>query len=252
MGAITGPILGAIAGTGRRLPAAALVAAALVAASWAGAAAAQERTYACETGDLGYAVDRAVGTGTFIDPQFVIVTFDGSEIVAPEDRTPPFVLPQVSPGLYEGPEGRFSLFDLTLTLVPEDTTLACVGISRGADGGPAPDARSGPYAAFGDAGFGPNSVADPGAREATVMGVPGMSRGGSLRAGPGLDAARVGSLADGTPVTIVANSGRWMDGYYWFEIIAPDAEGGETSFQWGGIMCVRGDAVAGAFPCEDD
>ena len=241
--------------TRRAAVAGTLLAATLPLAPWVGAAAAQERVYSCAAGDLGYAVTRAVGTGTFIDPEFVIVTFDGGEMVAPEDRTPPFVLPQAASGLYEGPEGRFSMFDLALTVLPDGLTLDCTGIGESTASAPAQAApRSGygsAWDAFADAGYGPNSIPDPGFEDVTVLETPGMSRGGTLRAGPDVRSARLGSLPDGAPVTVVANSGVWWDGYYWFEIVAPSAPGGETSFQWGGILCVRGDRVPGAFPCDD-
>ena len=207
---------------------------------------AQDAAYGCETGDIGYNVQRAVGTGTFIDPQFVIVSFDGSEVVPPEDRDPPFVLPQVAPGRYEGPEGAFSLFDLTLSV--GEGRFDCSGLGTRTGFGAA--SRTEPRAAPVDnAGFGPGSVADPGRGDVATLRMPGTSFGGSLRARPGVDTGRVGSLAEGTPVLVVANSGVWWNGYYWFEVIAPDAPGGETSFQWGGILCVEGDRVPGAFPC---
>ena len=244
----------------RAAVAGALMAATLPMSPWVGAALAQERVYSCAAGDLGYTVTRAVGTGTLVDPEFVIVTFDGGEMVAPEDRTPPFVLPRSTPGFYEGPDGRFSMFDLALTVLPDELTLDCVGdaggAARTADANVAPGQamprsdRGIGVDAFPDAGYGPNSIPDPGYEDATVLEVPGKSFGGTLRAGPDIGSARVGSLREGDSITVIANTGIWWDGYYWFEVLPPSGRG-ETSFQWGGILCVRGDRVPGASPCTD-
>lgn len=61
----------------------------------------------------------------------------------------------------------------------------------------------------------------------------GMSLGGSLRDGPGTEFPKIGSLAEGSPVNINANTGVNFNGYDWFKI----SNGTSISYQWGGIMC---------------
>lgn len=70
----------------------------------------------------------------------------------------------------------------------------------------------------------------------SAVGMPGRSLGGRLRAGPGLDFAQVGSLAENTPITILNATGVMMDGYEWFEVTS----GRLTGYHWGGIMCATG------------
>ncbi len=78
----------------------------------------------------------------------------------------------------------------------------------------------------------------------TQLNLQGQSRGGKLRAGPGTNFAQVGSLSEGTWVTILKNSGVRMDGYDWFEVVA---DSGLRGFQWGGIMCSNGSKIAGVY-----
>lgn len=72
----------------------------------------------------------------------------------------------------------------------------------------------------------------------------GLSLGGRLRNGPGTNFSVAGSLAEGTPVTIVTNTGVRTDGYDWFEIRTGN---GTAAYQWGGIMCSQGQLVAGVY-----
>lgn len=72
----------------------------------------------------------------------------------------------------------------------------------------------------------------------------GRSLGGRLRNGPGTNFSPAGSLAEGDPVTIVANTGVRFDGYDWFEV---QVRGGGTAYQWGGIMCSEGQMIEGIF-----
>lgn len=69
----------------------------------------------------------------------------------------------------------------------------------------------------------------------------GESLGGNLRNAPALDAAKIGSLAEGTPITILRRAGSDFNGYSWFQIRYP----GGTGYQWGGILCSEGTLVAG-------
>ena len=194
----------------------------------------QSLTYACPAGDLAFEVQRAVGTGTLVDPQFVIVRISAGEQFDPADLDPAYVLPMVSAGRYAGPEGSFSMFDLKLTLA-DGSSLGCE------DDVPVRDAS-----APADAGFGPGSTPDPLEVNQQFLDVPGLSLGGKVRGAPGLDGARVTSLAEGTPVTIVMNTGVWMDGYYWFLL---ERDGRRLGYQWGGILCAPDREIEGLFPC---
>ena len=197
---------------------------------------AQEMRYTCTAGETDYEIVRAVGTGTLIDPQFVIVATTMGEMKNPLDDA--FVLPMARQGVYEGPEGSFSLYDLTFTPIGEGP-IDC--------GGNAPDGAVTASIPAGDAGFGPGSVAQGSSRSQRVdLAVPGRSLGGRARGAPSTDGAIIGSLAEGTPVTIVADTGVWMNGYNWFEI---EVNGRAYGYQWGGILCAPGGGVRGTFPC---
>lgn len=78
----------------------------------------------------------------------------------------------------------------------------------------------------------------------TPVDAAGRSLGGRLRTGPGTSFEVAGSLAEGTPVTIVTNSGVRFDGYDWFEIRTGD---GASAYQWGGIMCSETQQIAGVY-----
>lgn len=71
-----------------------------------------------------------------------------------------------------------------------------------------------------------------------------LSLGGSLRAGPGIQFQKVGSIYGRKRVTLLSNTGVQMNGYNWFEIITPD---GRRAFQWGGIMCSPRQYVQGIY-----
>ncbi|WP_196257806.1 DUF4189 domain-containing protein [Pelagibacterium limicola] len=73
---------------------------------------------------------------------------------------------------------------------------------------------------------------------------PGQSLGGRLRAGPGTDYAPAGSLAEGSPITLISNTGVSFNGYDWFEVRTPE---GSRAYQWGGILCSEGQLVPGVF-----
>jgi len=73
---------------------------------------------------------------------------------------------------------------------------------------------------------------------------PGLSLGGKLRGGPGTNHADIGSLAEGTRITIVRNTGVRFNGHDWFEIAVGN---GRRGFQWGGIMCSLDQAIAGIY-----
>lgn len=66
------------------------------------------------------------------------------------------------------------------------------------------------------------------------LNVQGQSLGGKLRGGPGTNFQQIGSLSEGSPVTIIANAGARFNGYDWFEVTTNN---GQRGYQWGGIMC---------------
>ncbi|MEM1129915.1 MAG: lysozyme inhibitor LprI family protein [Pseudomonadota bacterium] len=76
---------------------------------------------------------------------------------------------------------------------------------------------------------------------------PARSWGGVLRDGPGLSHARIGSLAAGTEVSLLENTGVMMNDYPWFRV----GYSGGSAYQWGGILCAVGSPVPGAYQtCE--
>ena len=93
----------------------------------------------------------------------------------------------------------------------------------------------------------PETGADNGAGAFTVeaaglVGIPAISLGGNLRAGPGTAFPDIGGLTAGTEISLLADTGIPFDGYNWWEIQQPS---GETAFQWGGVICVPSGGVAG-------
>ncbi len=63
---------------------------------------------------------------------------------------------------------------------------------------------------------------------------PGMSYGGKLRSGPGMNYNQIGSLQENEDLSILGRTGVQMNGYEWFAIALTN---GKTGYQWGGIMC---------------
>ena len=200
---------------------------------------AQEMRYVCSAGELDYEIIRAVGNGTIIDPQFVIVAMTMGEMKDPLDGA--FVLPMTRRGMYEGPDGSLSLYDLAFT-PSGGTPVPCTGANATQTAGTGSAAQPGPS----EAGYGSGSIADPGDREPFAVERPGISLGGKVRGGPGTEHAHVTSLPEGTPVTITLNSGTWWNGYDWFVI---EANGRQIGYQWGGILCAPTGDVPGTFPC---
>lgn len=95
-------------------------------------------------------------------------------------------------------------------------------------------------------------AADDGMGEATPdaagggieMNARAMSLGGRVRSGPGMDYTRLGSIAQGMPITLLENTGVMMNGYPWFRIRVAT---GEVGYQWGGIICDPAARVSGVF-----
>lgn len=72
---------------------------------------------------------------------------------------------------------------------------------------------------------------------------PAKSWGGIVRAGPGLEYDKLGSVAERAPIEIIARTGDIMNGYPWFQIRFGDGIG----YQWGGIICGVNQPIDGAY-----
>lgn len=77
-----------------------------------------------------------------------------------------------------------------------------------------------------------------------ILNAVGQSLGGKLRDGPGMNFRQVGSVAEGTWLTILNNSGVRFNGYDWFEVAL---DNGRRGYQWGGIMCSNGQQLNGIY-----
>ncbi|MBC7831528.1 MAG: SH3 domain-containing protein [Hyphomicrobium sp.] len=69
--------------------------------------------------------------------------------------------------------------------------------------------------------------------------MPAGSWGGIVRNGPGPNYAKVGSLQERDPVTLVEKTEVFENGFPWFKITY---SGGGSGYQWGGILCAIGEA----------
>jgi len=77
---------------------------------------------------------------------------------------------------------------------------------------------------------------------------PGLSLGGRVRSGPGLDFVTRTILAAKTPMTLLENTELSMDGYDWFRF---ETQAGVTGYQWGGVICSREGVLQGVLrKCE--
>jgi hypothetical protein len=83
-----------------------------------------------------------------------------------------------------------------------------------------------------------------GGREIFNLNHQGYSLGGKLRGGPGTNFSQTGSLAEGTGITILTNTGVRFDGYDWFEVVT---DRGTRGYHWGGIMCSNGARLDGIY-----
>ncbi|MFN7025755.1 MAG: SH3 domain-containing protein [Pseudorhizobium sp.] len=64
--------------------------------------------------------------------------------------------------------------------------------------------------------------------------ITGMSYGGVLRSGPGMEHRRVASLREGDQIEIIEDTGVWFNDYKWYLVATPNG----TGYHWGGIFCV--------------
>ncbi|MCF6369661.1 SH3 domain-containing protein [Rhizobium halophilum] len=63
----------------------------------------------------------------------------------------------------------------------------------------------------------------------------GMSYGGVLRSGPGMEYRRVASLREGDQIEILEDTGVWFNDYKWYVVATPHG----TGYHWGGIFLCR-------------
>ena len=85
---------------------------------------------------------------------------------------------------------------------------------------------------------------------AQAAGVEAGSWGGKVRAGPGKEFAKIGSLKNGDPVILVESTKIFLDGYEWFKIIYNN---NSVGYHWGGILCGFDIPISGTYSvCEFD
>ena len=60
----------------------------------------------------------------------------------------------------------------------------------------------------------------------------------TVRAGPSTDAAKLASLPENSPVTILENTDRFHAGYWWFRI---RYDGSKEGYIWGALLCSDAD-----------
>jgi hypothetical protein len=70
----------------------------------------------------------------------------------------------------------------------------------------------------------------------------GISLGGNLRDGPGLNFGAVGATNPGQPITLLTDSGIFFDGFSWWVVVLSN---GQQAYQWGGLLCASGLQLAG-------
>ncbi len=175
--------------------------------------------YSCDAGDIGYLV-----TLDPRQPEFVAVEVSVSEMMD-QSLARTFDLPEVPAGsgfAYEADTVRFSGKGILASIEIDGDVIGCEFFGEEEQ-------------THADGAVGGN--------ESSILNTPGQSLGGRLRDGPGTNFSAVGSLAEGTPVTIVRNTGVQMNGYDWFELSVD----GRIAYQWGGIMCSNGSTLAGIY-----
>ncbi|MEP3198051.1 MAG: DUF4189 domain-containing protein [Lentilitoribacter sp.] len=72
----------------------------------------------------------------------------------------------------------------------------------------------------------------------------GQALGGNMRSGPGTNYGKISSVAEGTYLTILFDTGVGFDGYNWFEVAL---DNGRRGYIWGGILCSNGDKLWGVY-----
>ena len=84
-----------------------------------------------------------------------------------------------------------------------------------------------------------NDANGQGASQITAVGMDGIAYGGKLRKGPGMDTPKTASIIRGDKISILEDSGVWMDQYKWFKVKTPRG----TGYLWGGIFCIPGNEL---------
>ncbi|ABD54430.1 SH3 domain-containing protein [Jannaschia sp. CCS1] len=79
---------------------------------------------------------------------------------------------------------------------------------------------------------------------AVPLNIPAYSYGGNLRSGPGMQFGTLGSLPEGTTITIIEETGIYMGDHQWFGVRLFN---GQTAYHWGGIICASGAPLNGVF-----
>jgi len=69
----------------------------------------------------------------------------------------------------------------------------------------------------------------------SAVSMAGMSYGGVLRVGPGMEHPKLASVLEGDQVEVLEDTGVWFNDYKWFRVTTPAGEG----YHWGGIFCVH-------------
>ena len=72
--------------------------------------------------------------------------------------------------------------------------------------------------------------------EGPLLNTPGRTFGGNYREGPGQEFAKLGSLREGTPVTLILNTGVAQDGYDWYRVRLST---GVAVYMWGALLCAE-------------
>lgn len=80
--------------------------------------------------------------------------------------------------------------------------------------------------------------------EGPGLNMQGQALGGNMRSGPGTNYQKISSVAEGTYLTILFNTGVGFDGYNWFEVAL---DNGRRGFIWGGILCSNGSQLPGIY-----
>ena len=158
-----------------------------------------------------------------ISPTVTMIPEEGRAVYKAPDRT--FSLRPYGPGTFvnDGESASFEPKGFNSMLWFGDAAYPCQ-----------PDAKGTPPPV--------NTAAPP--IPAEQLNIVGQSLGGRLRAGPGTNYRKTGSIREGTWLTILSNTGVRFDGYDWFEVVL---DNGLRGFQWGGIMCSNGPKIAGIF-----
>lgn len=78
---------------------------------------------------------------------------------------------------------------------------------------------------------------------------PGASLGGKVRESADINSKHIFSMPELAPITLLAREDKTWNGAPWFRVKTKD---GRTGFQWGGIICSKGEFIPGVYKtCAD-